>query len=296
MQADIYERVSATIAEQMEKHGANWVNPFRRPGYSVPVNAVTGATYQGINQILLGFAPFETVAYAGFSQWHSKGCHVKKGERGTLIVFYSMVEGRVDPETGKRARFPLLKHSYVFNLSQVEGQYADDLRARMAAPAGNSSVTAIAAADAWFASVGADVRHSDKAMAYYSPALDYIHMPARELFSDTPTSTATECYYSTLAHELTHWTGAKGRCDRDLLNGFGSEKYAAEELVAELGAAFICADLGISSEPRPDHAQYIAGWISRIRDDKRAFMRAVGEARRAMAYLNKKEADEAVAA
>ena len=136
----------------------------------------------------------------------------------------------------------------------------------------------IEAAEAFFAALNANLVH-EGGQAYYRPSLDQIVMPAFEKF-DNP-----EAYYSTLAHELAHWTGHKSRLDRDLKTSFGSRDYAREELVAELASSFVMHTLGLSAEPREDHAQYLAGWLEVLREDKRAIFRASAAAQKACDFL-----------
>src|SRR5690606_34161065 len=124
-------------------------------------------------------------------------------------------------------------------------------------------------AEAFVAASKAQVRHGG-GRAYYNPNQDFIQMPERERFLGTETSTPTEAYYGTLLHELTHWTGHKKRCEREFGKRFGDEAYAMEELVAELGSAFLCADIGISPQPRPDHAAYVDHWLKVLKADKKA--------------------------
>ena len=121
--------------------------------------------------------------------------------------------------------------------------------------------------------------------AFYRPATDSIQLPPRDAFIGSPTSTPAEAYYSTMLHELTHWTSAETRCNRQLGKRFGDQAYAIEELVAELGAAFLCADLGITDEPRADHAQYLAAWLSVLKADKKAIFTAASKASEAAAFL-----------
>ena len=139
-------------------------------------------------------------------------------------------------------------------------------------------------AEAFISATGADIRHGGQC-AFYRPATDHIQMPERELFTGTQTSSATEAYYGTLLHELTHWTGAKTRCARNLTGRFGSQAYAMEELVAELGSAFLSAELGITPVPRPDHAGYIASWLKVLKEDKRAIFTAASKAAQAADFL-----------
>ena len=122
-------------------------------------------------------------------------------------------------------------------------------------------------------------------MACYDRRADELRMPERNTFIGSETSSAAEAYYSTLFHELTHWTGLPSRCDRDMTGCFGSAAYAMEELVAELGAAYLCSALGIIPEPRPDHAQYLAHWLGVLKADKRAIFTAASKASQAEDYL-----------
>jgi len=136
----------------------------------------------------------------------------------------------------------------------------------------------IETAEAFFNSIGAELRHGGN-RAYYAPDLDYIQMPAFAAFIENTR------YYSTLAHEHTHWTAKAERCDRQLGKRFGDNAYAAEELIAELGAAFVCAQLGLSSEPREDHAQYIQSWLRVLKTDRRAIVTAASKAQQACDWL-----------
>ncbi len=145
--------------------------------------------------------------------------------------------------------------------------------------------TIIAIAEEFVSRSGATIQHGGT-RACYIPATDEIQMPPREAFFATATSTATEGYYSTLLHELTHWTAPANRCARDLSGRFGSEAYAMEELVAELGAAFLSAELSITAEPRPDHAQYLSNWLTVLKADKNAIFTAASKAGEAVRFLS----------
>jgi len=171
----------------------------------------------------------------------------------------------------------------VFNASQVSG-YTPRVESEETMP------ERIERADNFFASIGAMVRHGGN-RAYYSPSEDYVQMPPFAAFKDNVS------YYSTLAHEHTHWTSREGRCARELGKRFGDNAYAAEELIAELGAAFTCAHLGLSSEPREDHAAYIQSWLKVLKADKRAIFTASSKAQQACDWLvQRAESHKAVAA
>jgi antirestriction protein ArdC len=140
------------------------------------------------------------------------------------------------------------------------------------------------AVDAFIAATGAVIRHGG-GRACYIPATDEIRMPERAAFTGSATSSAEESYYATLLHELTHWTGPVHRCGRDLSGRFGSDAYAMEELIAELGSAFLCGELGIAAVPRSDHAQYLAHWLAVLKADKRAIFTAASKASEAIGFL-----------
>lgn len=276
MKIDVYQQVTDRVIEMMETHGSNWINPFSRKGQSaIPVNLATKKPYRGINVLLLGWSGFTSNVWGTYKQWNEKGCQVRKGEKSTAIVFWQFIEKEED---GAKKVIPFLKHYNVFNANQVDGYEEPAVE-----PVNEEE--RIAAAEAFFRQIPADITFSKEGRAYYSPVIDKVHCPELSVFEDTPTSSAVECYYSTIAHELVHWTGHKSRLDRDLQNGFGSEGYAREELVAELGAAFACATLGISAEPRADHAHYLNGWIKKLADHKREFVSAVSSATKAVDYL-----------
>lgn len=187
---------------------------------------------------------------------------------------FSAPDPNVADDDGKR-RFA--RASYVFNAAQVDGYAAPD------APDPLGPIERIEAADRFVAATGARIEHGGD-QAYYVPSSDHIQMPDEGLFCGSDTMSREEGYYATLVHELTHWSGAKHRLDRDFGKRFGEEAYAAEELVAEIGAAFLCAELGITQEIRSDHAQYLAHWLKLLKNDSRAIFTAAAKASEAASY------------
>ena len=183
-----------------------------------------------------------------------KAC-VRKGEHGSLVVYADkIIRTETDTDTGEESEhaIPFMKGYTVFNVEQVDG-LPEHFYARPAPH--TETVQRIAHAEKFFAAIGATLRHGGT-MAYYSVTQDHVQMPPFESFRDA------ESYYATLAHEGTHWTRHPSRLDRDFgRKRFGDEGYAVEELVAELGSAFLCADLGLTPEVREDHASYIASWL-----------------------------------
>src|SRR5947208_143454 len=215
------------------------------------------------------------------------GAHVRKGEHGAMVVYadrFTRTETDADGN-GVEREIPFLKAYTVFNVAQIES-LPPHYHARPEAKA--DKLELIESAEGFCAATGAVIRHGGN-MAYYAPGPDLIQLPVPEAFRDA------ESYAATKAHELTHWTKHPSRLDRDFGGKrFGDTGYAREELVAELGAAFLCADLGITPEPREDHASYLAYWLELLREDKRAIFSAASHAQRAVDFLHSLSPRQAV--
>ena len=214
--------------------------------------------------------------WATYQQWQERGAQVRKGEKATTVVFWKFANDAAGTDDGdespKGGSHLLFTRGYsVFNASQVGG-YTPKVDPDM------PMLERIAQADTFFRAVGADVRRGGN-QAFYSPVSDHIQMPPFQAFRENVS------YYSIRAHETTHWTATSGRCDRQLGKRFGDNAYAAEELIAELGAAFTCAHLGLSTEPRADHAQYIQSWLRVLKADKRAIFTAASKAQQATDWM-----------
>jgi antirestriction protein ArdC len=287
---DVYERVTNAIIEQLEKGVRPWQKPWTvgNPGggVSLPLRA-NGKPYRGINVFLLwseaSAKGFTSPYWMTFNQAKEFGGNVKGGEKAAFVIYANRINkpNKEDPEKTDSIFF--MKGYYVFNAEQCENlpprfQPAPPV---VLTPEEAEAKTArrIAHADDYFTKIGADVRHGGD-RAFYSPAGDFIQLPPFESFKDP------ESYYATKGHEHVHWTGASTRLNRDFLNRFGSEAYAAEELVAELGSAFLCAELGLTLEPRDDHASYLAGWLKVLKGDKRFIVQAASAAQKAVGFLN----------
>jgi len=279
----VYRSITEKIIAAIEAGAGSFVMPWHvGPGVGRPLNAVTEKPYQGVNVVALWaeamLSGFGQGAWATFKQWRSVGAQVRRGEHGAVIVFYKPVGEEVSAsEEDERARRFVVRSSYVFNADQVDGWAAPAVE--VPSPAG-----VVEAVEAFVRETGAMVRHGSS-IACYRPSMDVIEMPERTAFVGSPTSSPTEAYYGVLLHELVHWSGARHRLARDLSPRFGSEAYAMEELVAELGAAFLCADLDVCNEPRPDHAAYLSSWLEVLRSDGRALFEAAKAAHRAAVFL-----------
>lgn len=286
---DVYERITTDIIAAIRAGAGEFMMPWHRGANDgFPKNAATGKRYHGINIAALWATSmnqgYSSPHWATYLQWTSLGAQVRKGEKGSPIVFYKFDDGdemSVDvEEVCDRRNAILVRMSYVFNEKQVEGWRSEAAR-------GTTDVTErLIVVEAFVDGLHADIRYGGT-IAAYNPLRDYILMPERTCFFGSDTRNATESYYSTLLHEHVHWTGHKSRLNRDLNGHFGDRKYAMEELNAELGAAFLCAELAISVEPRQDHAAYVATWLSILQDDKTAILKAVKTATRAVDYMMK---------
>lgn len=284
---DIYSRITDQIVAALEQGVKPWTQPWNAAHAAGQVSRPlrhNGQPYAGINILTLWASAMErhyaAPIWMTFKQAIELGGCVRKGEKGSPVVYANIIvctEEGDDGQDEERA-IPFLKAYTVFNIEQIDGLPAH-YYAR--AEVSTNPDERDAAAEAYFAATGADIRHGGNS-AFYVPSADFIQMPEFEAFR------SAEAYYATLAHESCHWTRHKNRLDRDLgRKRFGDEGYAREELVAELGAAFLCADLGLKLDDREDHAAYIGSWLKVLKDDKRAIFAAAAHAQRATDYLHR---------
>ena len=283
---DVHRHITDQIIAALEQGAGDWCMPWHRSGHAItrPRNVASGKHYRGVNVLSLWVAA-EAKAYphglwGTYRQWQEKGAQVRKGEKATAIVFYKELEAAKQDDPAETETRLFARASWVFNVAQVDGYTMPEGEQ---APA-EDRVTPIEAAEAFAGNTGASIVIGGD-QAFYRPVDDQIVMPDRIRFTGSATSSPTEAWYGTLMHELTHWSGAKHRLARDLSGRFGTDAYAMEELIAELGAAFLCADLGLAPTPRPDHAAYIACWLKVLRADKKAVFTAASQASRAADYL-----------
>ena len=282
----IYETITSQIIEALESaKGGDLKLPWQRSGVGViPRNALTKKAYRGINHVILYATAenkgYESSLWATFKQWQELGATVKKGEKSSKVIIWKECKkkGEQEGEGEERGRHFFANAYCVFNVSQVEGYQLPIIT-----PVSENEK--IEAAERFFSNTGAKIEVGGEE-ALYRVASDVIKMPPIEVFRDSAS------FYSVLAHETTHWSGASSRINRDLKNRFGSRAYAAEELIAELGAAFICAELELTNEPRLDHAQYIASWIKVLKEDPKAIFTAASKAQQAVDYLNSLQVKE----
>jgi antirestriction protein ArdC len=273
--ASITQHIVATIASGHAT--GTWTMPWHTSGApgSFPRNAASRKPYRGINSLILSATAqqhgYRTGLWGTFTQWRDLGAQVQKGEKAAQIVFWKIT--RSEEEDGETPAKQVFTRPYhVFNAAQVRG-YTPPATPLL------SEEERIAQAEQFFAHLSPTIT-SGAPMACYVPARDTIYMPHFAQF------TSAEAYYGTLGHECCHRTGHPSRLNRDLTGRFGSAAYAVEELVAELGAAFLCGTLGLALEPRADHAQYIATWLHVLHTDARAVWTAASKAQAAVDWMH----------
>ena|SRR5882672_799763 len=293
---DVYTRVTARIVADLEQGVRPWLKPWSGENAAdrivMPVRHC-GTPYRGINILLLwGEAlakGYSANKWMTFKQALELGGCVRKGEHGSLVVYADRFKKTEQDDNGQdiEREIPFMKGYTVFNVEQIEG--LPETFYAVPDPKGEK-LALIEAAEKFFASTGAVFKHGGNS-AFYAPSVDAIQLPFPEAFRDA------ESYAATKAHELTHWTKHETRLNRDFgRKTWGDEGYAREELVAELGAAFLCSTLGITPEARDDHAAYIGHWLKALKDDRRAIFSAAAHAQRAVDYLHGLQTKSAAAA
>lgn len=284
---DIYQEITDKIVAAFEKGTRPWIKPWSGDHAAGRINRplrYNFEPYTGVNVLNLWLEAdlqgFTSPVWMTYRQAQTLGGQVRKGEHGSTTVragtFIKTEQNAAGEDVERALRF--LKHFTVFNVEQI-----DDLPEKYYARTEEPVVTEqerLEIADLFFANTQAKIQHGGN-RAFYSPTHDKVQMPPFEAFKDS------ESYYATLAHEITHWTKHKDRLDRDFgRKKWGDEGYAMEELVAELGAAFLSADLHITPEVREDHASYISSWLKVLKDDKKAIFTAAAHAQRAADLLH----------
>lgn len=282
---DLHKEITARIVARLRNGVVPWRQPWSAKGFGVmPRNALTQRAYSGANVLLLWSRAQESGYVAPlwltFKQALELGGNVRKGEKGETVIYVSKVI-RTDEKTGEKRAIPFLKAYTVFNIAQC-----DNLPSKIVAPSTDRVTNPNARdelADAFIASTGADYRHGEP-RAYYQPAGDFVNMPAFESFKNASS------YYATGFHELGHWTGAKHRLAREFGKRFGDRAYSAEELVAELTSAFLCAEFAFDNDGAD--AAYIATWVQFLEQHDKAIVAASAAASRAVEFMR----DAAIAA
>ena len=274
--ADLYESVTRGIVTQLEQGVAPWTKPWKNGKTTgiMPTNAATGRPYNGINIPILWAAAdalgYPVSGWMTFKQAQALGATVRQGEKGHHVVFTKKLRFK-EPESEEERQIAMLRCYVVFNVAQIDG-LKDEVAEELPPEQRQENV------EAFIAATNADIRLGGN-RACYVPALDFVSVPLKSQFN------SLENFFATTLHEVSHWSGHKTRLDRDLAGRFGNHAYAAEELIAELSAAFLCAHLGIVGELR--HAEYIGNWITLLKEDNRAVFTAASKASQASDFLRR---------
>lgn len=277
MARNLHAEVTDRILSALDKGVVPWRKPWHEYGSgAMPRNAISGRAYSGVNVPLLWIARDEahypTSRWLTYKQAQEAGGNVRKGEKGATVVYVGTMEKEKD--NGDKERIAFLKSFTVFNLSQCDGLDALDDTTPPAINPGERD----AMAEAFLRATGATITHGE-ARAYFSTKQDRINLPLFEAF------TGSAEYYATAFHELTHWTGHDCRLKRDMGKRFGDASYSAEELVAELGSAFLCAEFGFDNDTLDNSAAYIDHWRGVLKANERIFAACAAAASKAHEYL-----------
>lgn len=277
---NVYQVITERITEQLEHGTIAWHRPWKTRGPAgAPRNLVSGHAYRGVNVFILASLGYSSPHFLTYRQAEALGGHVKRGEHGAPVVFWRWIDKAGESQEGREdiERYAMLRYYTVFNLAQCEGITDPSLPLEVVSlpPIESAERIVVAMPDR------PDIVHGGD-QAYYRPSWDRVTMPERGRFD------RAEAYYSTLFHELTHATGHERRLNRPTLVDlcpFGSTNYSKEELVAEMGAAYLCGFAGIENRTIDNSAGYIAAWLRRLRDDARLVVHAAAQAQRAVDFI-----------
>ena len=277
---DIYQQITDKIIIALEAGTAPWVKPWATLG--APRNAITKREYSGINTVLLAMAEFSSNQWLTYNQAKDAGGQVRKGEKGTTVVFFKPLNIKDKNSEEADKIIPLLKTFTVFNTQQIDSlpdKFSQTISPQISEFEDNEAAELMLSQ--------AEIRYGSN-RACFIPSRDEIHLPTKTEFK------SVSDFYATALHELTHWTGHTNRLARDFNGRFGDASYAFEELVAELGAAFLCAHCGVDGQLQ--HSSYIAGWLKVLKNDKKAIFTAAAAARRSTEFVTQEEQEEVKAA
>ena len=293
--SDVYQIITDKMISLLEAGTIPWQKPWKttKGGKQIlPKNFISNKNYNGINLFLLSCTPYESNLWLTYNQAKGKGGSVKKGEKGFPVVFWNFLDKKdrasgqiVVGPNGKVERIPLLRYYTVFNIEQCEGIEIPKSKTPLEEEQKIVFCPNEEAEKIWQGMPGKPELLFGGNAAYYSPSLDIVKMPEKESF------VSPAHYYSVLFHEVTHSTGHKSRLARkgfgedERLPTFGSSDYSKEELIAEMGACFLCGFAGIVNETQVDSASYLASWIAKLKGDSRLIVTAAAQAQKAANYV-----------
>ena len=275
MNANIYDQITERIIALLEKGTVPWRKPWKAQT-GLPRNFITKKAYRGINVLLLHAMHYESPYWLTFRQALELGGHVRKGEKACPVVFWKQLE-REDKQTGEKEKIPMMRFYFVFNVAQCDGLKT------LSAPVSESPLNAPSKPEEIIAAMPhrPEIKHG-MAKAFYSPSTDVVAMPNRASFEKDAG------YFATLFHELVHASGHTSRLNRPTLTesaGFGSNPYCKEELIAEMGAAFLCGQAGIAESILDNSAAYVQNWLEQLKNDKKLIVQAAAQAQKAADFI-----------
>ena len=287
----VYDLVNLRIIELLESGTVPWRKTWNAVS-NQPKNMVSKKEYRGVNVFLLASMPYASQYWMTYKQCQDKGGHVKKGEKSTPVIFWMFVDRKDDGEANgeegsSNGKYGMLRYYSVFNLEQTEG-----IEAPTTTEGSSDSFTPLERSEQIIAAMPMrpEIKYGGNQPAY-SPLLDYVKMPVREAFE------SPEEYYSTLFHELSHASGHASRVGRKGIlepSYFGSHEYSKEELVAEMGAAFLCGHAGIEQRTIENSAAYLKGWLKSLKNDRTLLIQAAAQAQKASDYILDRKKDSEV--
>ena len=276
------ETFAKKVTDMVLSNNAPWVKPWgANQARGLPVNALTGKPYRGCNIMLLLSTPFQSRGWLTFKQVSTIGGKVKRGSKASDIFFFTKIQvEHTDSKTGEKflVDVPVLKNFKVFNLEQCEIPADAPLKYRPEESTETTSDDDTGIFDECEQLLNLAVWYEDDVKAYYVPSRDEIHLPNRRTFS------TLSGFWGTAMHELSHWTGHESRLNRDMQHAFGTQKYAREELIAEVSSWLLAVTLGTPHEPQ-NSAAYLASWVRDFKDKPRELYTAISQAQKAVDYL-----------
>lgn len=283
---DIHRDVTDKILAAIAADPGDFKMPWRRQsgGLTLPENFITKSCYSGINIFGLSAAAllrgFEHNLWGSYKQWESIGAQVRRGAKAETVVFYKSYQAEPDPERpDDEGHRRVARASFVFNIAEIEGVTVP--------PVSDPSplIERLDAVDRFVANTNIPVIIGGE-RAFYRHSIDTVHMPSEELFTGSDTMTRQEGFYATLLHEICHASGHHSRLNRAVPKSFGDAVYIEEELLVELASAILCAELQVTQDTRPDHAQYIYHWAQLLERDPKAIFRAAARASETVTFLS----------
>lgn len=275
------ETFAKKVTEMVLNNRAPWVKPWgANQARGLPVNALTGKPYRGCNVMLLLSTPFKSRGWMTFKQVSASGGKVLKGSKASDIFFFTTIQKeKEDAKTGEKVLvdIPCLKNFKVFNLEQVELPEDAPIKYHPEETA-DTTVDDTGIFDECEQLLNLAVWYENDVKAFYIPSRDEIHLPNRRAFS------TLSGFWGTAMHELSHWTGHESRLNRDMCHSFGSQKYAREELIAEVSSWLLAVTLGTPHEPQ-NSASYLASWVRDFKDKPRELYTAISQAQKVVDYL-----------